>query len=101
MPDKPLATMHAPLTILPAPFPRNSFEKAKSAMEVFNDLIDRVAQDDQYLQDTLRSAGEYDDFTVSCLTLSLWFCIASSDVPFFAKLSCVSVLLPVICVCHV
>ena len=65
MKDKPLATMHAPLTVLPAPFPRDSFEKAKSAMEVFNKLIDKVAQDDEYLQATLRSAAEYDDFTVS------------------------------------
>ena len=72
VPDKPLATMHAPLTVLPAPFPRSSFEKAKCAMEVFNDLIDKVAKDDQYLQDTLQSAGEYDDFTVSCLTSSLF-----------------------------
>lgn len=63
--DKPLATMHAPLTVLPAPFPKDSFEKAKSAMEVFNRLIDKVAQDDDYIQATLRSAAEYDDFTVS------------------------------------
>lgn len=57
--------MHAPLTVLPAPFPRDSFEKAESAMEVFNKLIDKVARDDEYLQATLRSAAEYDDFTVS------------------------------------
>ena len=63
--EKPLATMHAPLTVLPAPFPRKSFDKAKAAMQLFNTLIDRVSQDDQYLQTTLRPAAEYDDFTVS------------------------------------
>ena len=63
--EKPLATMHAPLTVLPAPFPRKSFDKAKAAMQVFNTLIDRVSQDDEYLQTTLQPAAEYDDFTVS------------------------------------
>ena len=57
--------MHAPLTVLPAPFPRGSFEKAKAAMELFNTLIDRVSRADDYLQSTLRPAAEYDDFTVS------------------------------------
>lgn len=77
MKDKPLATMHAPLTVLPAPFPRSSFEKAKSAMTVFNRLADKVARDDKYLQDTLRSAAEYDDFTVSVLAPS-HSCIVST-----------------------
>ena len=67
VPDMPLATMHAPLTVLPAPFPQGSFEKAKAAMELFNTLIDRVSCDDEYLQSTLGPAAEYDDFTVSCL----------------------------------
>ncbi len=63
--DKPLATIHAPLTVLPTQFPRGSFEKAKAAMQLFNTLIDRVSQDEEYLQTTLRPAAEYDDFTVS------------------------------------
>lgn len=67
VPDKPLATMHAPLTVLPAPFPQGSFDKAKAAMELFNTLIDRVACDDEYLQSTLAPAAEYDDFTVRSL----------------------------------
>lgn len=66
VPEKPLATMHAPLTVLPTQFPRGSFEKAKAAMQLFNTLIDRVSRDDEYLQTTLRPAAQYDDFTVSC-----------------------------------
>ena len=34
-------------------------------MQLFNTLIDRVSQDEEYLQTTLRPAAEYDDFTVS------------------------------------
>lgn len=36
--------------------------------QVFNTLIDRVAQDDEYLRRTLAPAARYDDFTV-CLGL--------------------------------
>lgn len=68
--DKPLAIIHAPLTVLPTQFPRGSFEKAKAAMQLFNTLIDRVSQDEEYLQTTLRPAAEYDDFTVSNVDMS-------------------------------
>lgn len=67
--DKPLATVHAPLTVLPTQFPRGSFEKAKAAMQVFNTLIDRVSRDEDYLQTTLRPAAEYDDFTAKLLEI--------------------------------
>ena len=33
-------------------------------VQVFNTLIDRVAQDDEYLRRTLAPAARYDDFTV-------------------------------------
>ena len=66
LPDKPLATIHAPMTVLPTPFPRDSFEKAQAAMEAFNSLFDRVSCDDEYLQATLKPAAQHDEFTVSC-----------------------------------
>lgn len=65
VPDKPLAVMHAPLTVLPTPFPEKSFRKAVGSMRAFNTLIDNVSRDDEYLQSTLRPAAEYDEFTVS------------------------------------
>ena len=65
--QRPHALVHAPLAVIPVPFPRDSFEKAKAAMRVFNALIDRVAGDGAYLRATLRPAAEFDDFTVrSC-----------------------------------
>ena len=61
---RPHALVHAPLAVIPVPFPRDSFKKAKAAMRVFNALIDRVARDGAYLRATLRPAAEFDDFTV-------------------------------------
>ena len=57
--------MHAPVSVLPVPFPRESFEKAKAAMQIFNKLIDRVSRDGAYLRNTLQAASNFDDFTVS------------------------------------
>jgi glutathione synthase len=58
------AVMHAPLAVLPAPFPAASFRKACGAALAFNSLIAAVAADSEYLQRTLAPAAEYDDFTV-------------------------------------
>lgn len=67
-PDAPeAAVVHAPLSVLPAPFPEGSFRKACDAAPAFNALIAAVAADSEYLQRTLAPAAEYDDFTVrSC-----------------------------------
>ncbi len=62
---RPRAAVHAPISVLPVPFPRDSFEKAKKAMQIFNTLIDRVSRDGAYLRSTLRAAAEFDEFTVS------------------------------------
>lgn len=71
--------VHAPLSVLPAPFPAASFRKACDAAPAFSLLIAAVAADSDYLQRTLAPAAEYDDFTVSCragalstLQLQVW-----------------------------
>lgn len=61
--ERPYALTHAPISVVPVPFPRDSFEKARAAMQVFNKLIDRVSRDGEYLQHTLQPAAEFDDFT--------------------------------------
>ena len=96
--SRPRAAVHAPLSVLPVPFPRASFEKAKAAMRIFNRLIDRVSRDGAYLKATLQAASEFDDFTVGaslCLSCSM------------AKLECKSVKCTadglrehVYCLCH-
>jgi hypothetical protein len=64
VPDMSVATLHAPLALLPVAYPQETFLKAKAAAQVFNIMIDRVAQDEAYLQQTLAAAAQYDDFTV-------------------------------------
>lgn len=61
--QRPYALTHAPISVVPVPFPKDSFEKARAAMHVFNKLIDRVSSDGEYLQRTLQPAAEFDDFT--------------------------------------
>ena len=63
--DPACAVCHAPLTVLPTPFPSDSFAKAKRAMTVFNYVMDSVSRDADYLQQTLKAAAQHDDFTVS------------------------------------
>ncbi len=60
------AVVHAPLSVLPAPFPAASFAKAAEAAPAFNSLIAAVAADSAYLQETLAPAAEFDDFTARC-----------------------------------
>ena len=59
------ATVHAPLALLPVPYPRETFMRAKAAALAFNTMVDRVSQDEQYLQSVLAAAAQEDAFTVS------------------------------------
>jgi hypothetical protein len=45
--------VHAPLTLLPSPFPRQAFSQAIELAPLFNRLIDRVSQDADFLQQAL------------------------------------------------
>lgn len=67
--DLPVATVPAPVSLLPVAYPRATFEKAKRAATAFNTMIDAVSRDDDYLQTTLRSAARHDDFTARLLQL--------------------------------
>lgn len=62
--DCPAALVHAPIAVLPSPFPRSSFEKARQAMHLFNTVTDRITRDKDYLTRTLSSAAALDSFTV-------------------------------------
>lgn len=58
------AAVHAPLALLPVPYPRATFERAKAAALAFNSMIDAVASDEAYLQQVLAAAAQEDEFTV-------------------------------------
>jgi hypothetical protein len=57
--------VHAPLALLPVPYPRETFLRAQRAALAFNSMIDAVAQDETYLQNVLAAAAQEDEFTAS------------------------------------
>lgn len=63
--DPACATVHAPLALLPVPYPRETFLRAKAAALAFNAMIDAVARDEEYLTSVLAAAAQEDPFTVS------------------------------------
>ncbi|KAG1884076.1 glutathione synthase [Suillus subluteus] len=65
-PRIPTTAIHAPLSLIPAPFPRAEFQAARGLQSVYNVLYARVAMDTQFL-DTVMGAeegvGKADQFT--------------------------------------
>ncbi|GIL90454.1 hypothetical protein Vretifemale_18104 [Volvox reticuliferus] len=57
------AVIHAPLSLMPVPYPRGRFELAQQVMPLLNRLVDAVADDEGYLESTLGPAALYDTFT--------------------------------------
>ncbi|XP_041976771.1 glutathione synthetase-like isoform X3 [Aricia agestis] len=53
----------APFVLLPSPFPRSEFEKAVELQPVLNELMHKVAHDDEFLEQTLKNALQVDEFT--------------------------------------
>ncbi|XP_045505135.1 glutathione synthetase-like isoform X2 [Colias croceus] len=53
----------APFVLLPSPFPRTEFTKAIDLQPVLNELMHKVAHDDEFLEKTLQNALQVDDFT--------------------------------------
>ncbi|XP_060807242.1 glutathione synthetase isoform X1 [Amyelois transitella] len=53
----------APFVLLPSPFPRTEFMKAVELQPVLNELMHKVAHDDQFLEQTLQNALQVDEFT--------------------------------------
>ena len=53
------AGVHAPVTLLPTPFPRGAFEHAVRLAPAFNLLVDRVSRDPAYLRAALHSVLPY------------------------------------------
>ncbi|KAG2125780.1 glutathione synthase [Suillus clintonianus] len=65
-PRIPTTAIHAPLSLIPAPFPRAQFQAARGLQSVYNVLYARIAMDTQFL-DTVMGAeegvGKADEFT--------------------------------------
>ncbi|XP_045762352.1 glutathione synthetase-like isoform X1 [Maniola jurtina] len=55
----------APFVLLPSPFPRTEFTKAVELQPVLNELMHKVAHDDEFLTCTLENALQVDEFTAN------------------------------------
>jgi glutathione synthase len=61
----PTAAIHAPFALLPSPFPRRLFEKARRLQRSYNILYARVAMDVEFLDRVMGAEvglGKVDDF---------------------------------------
>jgi len=59
---QPLAT-HAPISLVPTPFPRAAFEHARALQPAFNRLVHAVSRDRSFLDEVVASLADVDDFT--------------------------------------
>ena len=53
----------APFLLLPSPFPREEFTKATKLQTLLNELMHKVAHDNEFLEQTLSKTVEVDEFT--------------------------------------
>lgn len=52
-PNHVLAT-NAPITLFPSPFPKASFEQARSVQQVYNELYAGIANDEEWLEGVMK-----------------------------------------------
>ncbi|KAK0467207.1 glutathione synthase [Desarmillaria tabescens] len=65
-PRLPTSAIHAPLSLLPSPFPRRLFNFAQRIQSTYNVLYSRIAMDEDFLDEimgTERGVGKVDTFT--------------------------------------
>ncbi|OAY42222.1 glutathione synthetase, chloroplastic isoform X1 [Manihot esculenta] len=61
--------VHAPFALLPVAFPENHWKLACEVAPIFNELIDRVSLDGNFLQDSLSRTKKVDVFTSRLLDI--------------------------------
>ncbi|XP_006663628.3 glutathione synthetase, chloroplastic-like isoform X2 [Oryza brachyantha] len=61
--------VHAPFSLLPTHFPASFWKQACELAPIFNDLVDRVSLDGEFLQDSLSRTRQVDDFTARLLDI--------------------------------
>ncbi|KAK7397238.1 hypothetical protein VNO78_18405 [Psophocarpus tetragonolobus] len=61
--------VHLPLSLLPGPFPESHWKQACELAPIFNELVDRVSLDGQFLQESLSRTKKADEFTSRLLDI--------------------------------
>lgn len=69
IPVIPTLTIHAPITLFPYYYPSKSFQKAMILGPIFNNLMDKISRNHQWLNHVLASTAESDEFTSKLLDL--------------------------------
>lgn len=59
----------APFTFVPSPFPRKEFLKAKDIQKDINEVLHKVANDHEFLKNSLRSTVKGDEFTANIFNI--------------------------------
>jgi glutathione synthase len=60
----------APMSLLPNAYPKEAFQQAQSVATAFNELVDRVSRDTEFLQETLGGGvSDTDPYTAKVLKL--------------------------------
>lgn len=52
--------VHAPVALLPMPFPEDRWKQACELAPIFNELVDRVSLDGKFLQESLSRLPSHD-----------------------------------------
>lgn len=60
--DPPTSTIAAPLSLLPSPFPRGEYDKARRLQTAYNALYARVALDERFLDHVMADVAPVDAF---------------------------------------
>ncbi|KAI3470655.1 hypothetical protein Pfo_027318 [Paulownia fortunei] len=61
--------IHAPISLLPMPFPESHWKQACEVAPIFNELVDRVSLDTKFLQESLSRTKKVDAFTSRLLDI--------------------------------
>lgn len=61
--------VHAPVALLPMSFPESHWNQACEVAPIFNELVDRVSQDGEFLQQSLSRTKKVDPFTSRLLEI--------------------------------
>ncbi|XP_060217962.1 glutathione synthetase, chloroplastic [Lycium barbarum] len=61
--------VHAPVALLPMSFPESHWKQACEVAPIFNELVDRVSQDGEFLQQSLSRTKKVDPFTSRLLEI--------------------------------
>uniref|UniRef100_M1CSC2 Glutathione synthetase n=1 Tax=Solanum tuberosum TaxID=4113 RepID=M1CSC2_SOLTU len=61
--------VHAPVALIPMSFPESHWKQACEVAPIFNELVDRVSQDGEFLQQSLSRTRKVDPFTSRLLEI--------------------------------